>query len=62
VYLTRKIVEYARNRGIGEIFGDVLADNTTMLKLSRVLGFTTRAVPDEPGVVRIHKDLSEEPV
>ncbi len=57
VYLTRRIVEYARERGIGEIFGDVLADNVTMLKLARVLGFTPRNVPGESGVVRIHKEL-----
>jgi acetyltransferase len=62
VYLTRRIVEYARDRGIGELHGDVLSDNVTMLKLAKVLGFTTRSVPDEPGVVRIHMDLKEEPV
>ena len=57
VYLTRKLVEYARGRGILKLFGDVLADNATMLKLARVLGFTTKAVEGEPGVVRISLDL-----
>jgi acetyltransferase len=53
VLLMRRIIDYARSRGIGEIYGDVLADNTTMLKLCRVLGFTWPSLPDEAGVVRV---------
>lgn len=58
VYLTRRLVEYARGRGIGRLYGDVLSDNTTMLKLARVLGFTTKPVEGEPGVVRIELVMS----
>ncbi len=57
VYLMRKLIEYARSRGIGRLFGDVLADNATMLKLARVLGFTTRTAEGEVGVVRIELGL-----
>ena len=57
VYLMKRLIEYARTRGIGRLFGDVLADNTTMLKLARVLGFTTKAVDGEPGVVRIQLEV-----
>jgi acetyltransferase len=53
VLLMRRIIDYARGRGIGEIYGDVLADNTTMLKLCRVLGFTWPSLPGEAGVVRV---------
>jgi acetyltransferase len=53
VLLMRKIIDYARKRGIGEIYGDVLAENTTMLKLCRVLGFTQTAMADDPGLVRV---------
>ncbi|MFQ5538634.1 MAG: GNAT family N-acetyltransferase [Gemmatimonadota bacterium] len=60
VFLMRRIIEYARSRGIDLLYGDVLADNTTMLKLARVLGFTSKAVAGEPGVVRITLDLREE--
>jgi len=42
-----------RNRGIKEIFGDVLSANRPMLKLCKILGFTQSRVPDEPGVVRV---------
>jgi acetyltransferase len=59
VVLMRKIIEYARSRGIGLLFGDVLADNTTMLKLARALGFQTRTIPGDAGTVRIELKLEE---
>jgi acetyltransferase len=37
--LMRRLIDYARSRGIGELFGDVLADNVVMLALCRSLGF-----------------------
>ena len=51
--LMRRIIDYARKRGIGEIFGDVLRENATMLRLCQDLGFTQISVPDEPGLVRV---------
>jgi len=36
--LMGRLVAYARSRGIGELFGDVLAENTAMLALCRDLG------------------------
>jgi len=56
-YLMRRLIEYARTRGIRRLFGDVLADNNTMLKMARVLGFTTKRVEGEAGVVRIQLDM-----
>jgi len=56
VFLMRRIIEYARSRGIREIWGDVLRDNTTMLKLSAALGFTREAAA-EGGVVRVRLRL-----
>jgi acetyltransferase len=53
VVLMRRIIDYARSRSIGEIYGDVLRDNKTMLKLCRALGFTQSGVADEPGIVRV---------
>ncbi|MDP2957397.1 MAG: bifunctional acetate--CoA ligase family protein/GNAT family N-acetyltransferase [Longimicrobiales bacterium] len=53
VYLLKRLVEYARGRGIGYLYGDVLSDNNTMLRLAKVLGFTTKSAEGEPGVVRI---------
>ena len=53
VLLMRRIIDYTRNRGIKEIYGDVLRENHTMLKLCRALGFTESAVPDEPTIIRV---------
>ncbi len=51
--LMRRIIDYARNRSIGEIFGDVLRDNTTMLKMCEFLGFERSAIADDPTIVRV---------
>ncbi len=55
--LMQRIIDYARSRGIGEIFGDVLRENHTMLKLCKELGFERQRVPDEPGIVRVSLKL-----
>jgi acetyltransferase len=57
IFLMRRIIEYARRRGLREIWGDVLRDNRTMLKMCRVLGFTQEDVPDDPDLVRVRLDL-----
>ena len=49
--LLRRLIDYARGRGIGELYGDVLPDNTVMLGLARSLGFSETATPDH--VVRV---------
>jgi len=53
VFLMRRIIDYARDRGIGELYGDVLAYNQSMLKLCEVMGFTRTRVPDEPEIMRL---------
>ena len=55
--LMERIIDYARTRGIGEIFGDVLRENTRMLQTCEKLGFTQSGVPEEPGLVRVVLDL-----
>ena len=52
-FLMRRIIDYARARGIREIFGDVLHENRPMLRLCSALGFTEARVPDEPSLVRV---------
>ncbi len=49
--LMRRIVDYAKKRGIGEIFGEVLAENRSMLRICEAFGFKTRRDPEEPGVM-----------
>ncbi len=57
VVLMRRIIDYARHRSIGEIYGDVLRENTTMLKMCDILGFTQANVPDDLGIVRVSLKL-----
>jgi acetyltransferase len=49
--MMQRIIRYARSRGVREIFGDVLGENTPMLKLCKAFGFTVKRMPDDPGVV-----------
>jgi acetyltransferase len=45
--LMRCIIEYARKRGIREIYGEVLRENDPMLKLNRAFGFTISPLPED---------------
>jgi acetyltransferase len=49
--LMRRMIDYARNRGIGEIIGEVLAENRPMLRLCEAFGFRKRRDPEDPGVM-----------
>jgi acetyltransferase len=51
--LMRRIIDYARQRGIGELYGEVLADNRPMLRLCEAFGFKKRRDPDEPDVMLV---------
>ncbi|MBL8361573.1 MAG: bifunctional acetate--CoA ligase family protein/GNAT family N-acetyltransferase [Rubrivivax sp.] len=46
--LMESIMDVARERGLSEIDGLVLANNASMLKLMRGLGFSVKAFPDDP--------------
>ena len=45
------IVDYARARGLAEVWGTILHENTGMINLVRRLGFTIRADVDDPTLV-----------
>lgn len=45
-----RLIEYARRRGLGEMFGDILEDNRRMRTLCHALGFEVTV--QGPGVVR----------
>jgi acetyltransferase len=49
--MMQRILRYARSRGIREVFGEVLSENTPMLKLCKALGFRIKRMLDDPGVV-----------
>jgi acetyltransferase len=46
--LMLSIMEEARDKGLDEIEGLVLANNTSMLKLMKSLGFIAKPFPDDP--------------
>jgi acetyltransferase len=56
--LMEEIIAYAERRGIGEIWGEVLAENRAMLGLIRKLGFSVAPDFDEPGVMKVRRPLS----
>lgn len=51
--LMQRLVDTCRERGLAELWGYVLVENRPMLRLCSELGFTSRMVPDEPGVAQI---------
>lgn len=55
--LMERIIAYARQRGIKELFGAVLAENMRMLGLAAALGFEVSHAANEPGVMRVAKRL-----
>jgi acetyltransferase len=55
--LMQHIIAYARKRGLGAVFGDVLAENRTMLRMCRELGFTLDSVANDPAVTRATLEL-----
>jgi acetyltransferase len=46
--LMLSIIDLARSKGLNEILGLILANNTAMLRLMRSLGFTVAAFPEDP--------------
>lgn len=45
--LMQQLIAYAQHEGLSEIFGSVLHENTTMLRLCKELGFSVVADPDD---------------
>jgi acetyltransferase len=52
-HLMRRLIEWARGRGMGTIVGQVLADNAPMLTFVRGLGFTVKRMAGEPDVMDV---------
>ena len=50
--MLEKLVAVARNRGLEQIYGDVLSTNQHMLDMCRKLGFTLSRIPGDPTVTR----------
>ncbi|MDR3415884.1 MAG: GNAT family N-acetyltransferase [Nevskia sp.] len=57
-HLLEQLLEHARRRGIGTVFGEVLSENTPMLGLARSLGFSVHLAPDDPGCMHVEIAVS----
>ncbi|MGK9170853.1 GNAT family N-acetyltransferase [Inquilinus limosus] len=57
--LMTEIIVYARSRGLKRIFGEVLRENVTMLRMAEELGFAREDVPDEPGIIHVTISLDD---
>jgi len=55
--LIDRLLAYARERGIGQVWGDVLAENHVMLALAETRGLRVARSPEGPGVLRISTAL-----
>ena len=55
--LLEEIIEYARRRGVREIWGEVLAENEPMLNLVRGLGFRVQSDQEDRSLMLVTKSL-----
>ena len=55
--LMARLIEIARQYGIGELVGEVLRENEPMLAMCRELGFAIRADPNDAALIRVRKPL-----
>jgi len=55
--MMNRLITYARKRGVGEIYGEVLHKNTAMLGLCDKLGFVQSTVPDDRSIVHVSLGL-----
>jgi acetyltransferase len=57
--LVTRLIEIARQSGIAELIGDVLAENRRMVQMCRDFGFTIRRDPNDAALLEVHKRLVE---
>jgi acetyltransferase len=55
--LMQHLIDYARAEQLKELYGSVLAENTTMLKMCRELGFSIAAEPGDPSLRQVRLEL-----
>jgi acetyltransferase len=56
-FLLNHAIDYARGRGIGELFGDILRENHNMMMLARRLHFSLTPTEHAPDVIRARLPL-----
>jgi acetyltransferase len=60
--LMRQLILYARSEGLQSLYGMVLKENATMLRMSHELGFQFEPVPDDGSLSMVVLDLKSDPV
>jgi acetyltransferase len=53
--LMHRLLNFARERGIETIYGEVLRENETMLKMAADLGFSARPDPEDPSLIEVRR-------
>ena len=57
--LMNRLIHIARQRGIGELVGEVLRENQPMLQMCRELGFSMVPQPADPAIMVVNKILRD---
>jgi RimJ/RimL family protein N-acetyltransferase len=59
--LMQLIIEYAKSAGLSRIYGEILRENSVMLKMCRELGFTVAPDAEDRGVYDVTLVLDSKP-
>ena len=59
--LMQMIIEYGRSEGLAQIIGQILHENSVMLKMCRELGFEVRTNPEDHGLCDVTLVLDRPP-
>lgn len=57
--LMRQLIDYAKAEGLERLYGSVLSENVTMLRMCRQLGFNTRHDPEDPSIFKVELPLNQ---
>ena len=60
-FMMHHMIEAARAKGLKTMHGQVLAENTTMLKMCAELGFQIDDEPGDPGIKKVTLSLQQAP-
>ncbi|RIA56371.1 bifunctional acetate--CoA ligase family protein/GNAT family N-acetyltransferase [Dichotomicrobium thermohalophilum] len=59
--LMRHLIDYAKAEGLERLYGSVLSENVTMLRMCQQLGFNTRHDPEDPSIFQVELPLNPSP-
>lgn len=59
--LMRRLLEWAQAHGIRQVWGEVMDDNTPMIRLAQSLGFDRDTSNESPNLLRVSLELEQAP-